>query len=123
MQYSPKLKMAMLEIDAILKKHDIAGFVIIHTPGFSEYLNYINPSYSCAKLEPNGVRFKLKADEVGGREKAAKIAAETLNLITHFSEILGRYGLLYMEAQEILNEKWQGESGPDEHTSHEQQNN
>lgn len=36
MQYSPKLKVAMEEIKEILKKNDIAGFVVIHdSDGFS----------------------------------------------------------------------------------------
>jgi len=31
MQYSPKLKKAMEEIKAILKRDDIAGIVVLHT--------------------------------------------------------------------------------------------
>lgn len=50
MQYSPKLKKAMEDIKKILHENDIAGFVVLHTPGFSEYLNRVDPSYSCAKL-------------------------------------------------------------------------
>lgn len=32
MQYSPKLKVAMDEVKDVLKKYDIAGFVVLHTP-------------------------------------------------------------------------------------------
>jgi hypothetical protein len=27
----------MEEIKAVIKKHDLAAFVVLHTPGFSEY--------------------------------------------------------------------------------------
>lgn len=124
MQYSPKLKIAMEEIEAILHKHDIAGFVVIHTPGFSEYLNEISPSYSCAKIESTQLRFKVKASEVGGPEKAKQIATDTLNMITHFATIGGKNSMMYMDAERMLKERLGGEDLPgDEHTSHEQQNN
>jgi len=123
MQYSPILKIAMVEIQAILQKHDIAGFVVIHTPGFSEYLNQVSPSYSCAKIENRDIRFKVKASEVGGPEKAHAIANDTFNMVTHFADMLGSHAILYMDAQEMLKEKLGGEEFPGERTSHDQQNN
>lgn len=56
MQYSPKLKIAMDEIKQVLKKHDIAGFVVLHTPGFTEYLNRVDPSYSSTFMDENPVK-------------------------------------------------------------------
>lgn len=123
MQYSPKLKIAMDEIKNILKKHDVAGFVIIHTPGFSEYLNHISPSYSCAKIEATQLRFKLKASEVGGAEKARQIANDTFNMMTHLSDITAKSAMMFMDAQKMLKEKLGGEEFPGDHSSHEQQNN
>lgn len=124
MQYSPKLKIAMDEIKSVLKKHDIAGFVVIHTPGFSEYLNEISPSYSCAKIEATQLRFKVKAAEVGGPEKAKQIATDTLNMITHFATIGGKNIMMYMDAEKMLKERLGGEDLPcGGHTSHDQQNN
>jgi hypothetical protein len=46
LDYSPELKQAMVEIKAVLKKYDIAAHVLLHEPGFSEYLNAIEPSWS-----------------------------------------------------------------------------
>lgn len=63
MQYSPKLKTAMERIKAILKEYDIAGAVILHSPGFSEYLIKIDASYSCAKFEADYLRVKAKLQE------------------------------------------------------------
>ena len=123
MQYSPKLKKAMEEIKTILKENDIAGFVILHTPGFSEYINYVSPSYSCAKIEGSELRFKLKAVEVGGKESAHKIASDTFNMVTHFSDILGMSAMNFAEAKRLLKERLGGEEFYGDHTSHNQQNN
>lgn len=123
MQYSPKLKTAMEEIKAVLKKHDIAGFVVLNDgAGFSEYLNAISPSYSCAKLSEDGIAFRLKASEVG-KERAKEIADGTYNMITHFADMVGRHALMYIEAKELLKSHWGGEDGDSKHTSHDQQNN
>jgi hypothetical protein len=123
MQYSPKLKKAIEEIKEVLNKHDIAGFVILHTPGFSEYLNHVTTSYSCAQVTPEGVRLRLKGSEVG-KEKAQQLALDTFNMIVHFAKHLAANAMFYMDTEENLRQRWGGEdldgSG---HTSHEQQNN
>lgn len=123
MQYSPKLKTAMEEIKAVLNKHDIAGFVILHTPGHSEYLNHCTTSYSCATVTPEGVRLRLKEAEVG-KEKARQIANDTCNMVIHFAKHLAANAMFYMDTEEMLRKKFDVEDlGGDEHTSHQQQNN
>jgi hypothetical protein len=126
MQYSPKLKMAMEEIKAILKKHDIAGMVILHTPGFTEYLNKIDPSYSILKIKDGeGFSFNAHSNHFGGdKEKRDKAAADTRNMIEHFTEFTGRQFMMYNQIAKAIDErfgKWDQEGG--EHTSHTQQNN
>ncbi len=122
MQYSPKLKRVMEEIKTILKQNDIAGFVVIHTPGYSEFLNHVETSYSCAKIQGDEVRLKLKAAEVG-LEKAKQIATDTLNMVTHIAKATGENALFYMDAEKILKDKLGGEDLPGSMTSHSQQNN
>ena len=62
MQYSPKLKKAMEEIAAVIKKHDIAGVVVLHTPNYSEHKMFLQPSYSCvSEFSDNHIRVKAKA--------------------------------------------------------------
>lgn len=123
MQYSPKLKKAMEEIKAIAKEYDIAAFVVLNDgDGFSEYLNAVSPSYSCAIVQEGGVRFRLKTAEVG-KEKAKKIAEGTYNMVTHFADMIGKHALMYLEAQKLLKDKWGGEEGDSSETSHDQQNN
>lgn len=123
MQYSPKLKKAMEEIKAIIKENDIAAFIVLHDEsGFSEYLNAVSPSYSCAIVEQEQIRFRLKGSEVG-KERAQQIAHGTFNMVTHFADMIGKHAILYIDAQRFLKEKWGGEEGDGNETSHSQQNN
>lgn len=112
----------MENIKAILKKNDIAGFVVLHTPGYSEFLNHMETSYSCAKIQGEEVRLKLKSSEVG-KERAKQLANDTYNMITHLAKHIGGHALLYMDTEKLIKEKLGGEDGPGEMTSHSQQNN
>lgn len=123
MQYSPKLKKAMEDIKTILKQNDIAGFVVIHTPGFTEYLNHLETSYSCANVKNDeGIRIKLNSKEVG-EERAPQIAADTYNMISHMTHHLMAHSMMYNSAYKILKQQWGGIDYPGNHTSHNQQNN
>ena len=123
MQYSPKLKKVMEQIKSILKENDIAGVIAIHTPGFSEYLNHVTTSYSCATITPEGVRLKLKVSEVG-EAKAEQIANDTYNMVVHFTKHLSENAMFYMDTEKLLTEKLGGRNTKGGgHSSHQQQNN
>lgn len=122
MKYSAKLKYAMEQIKSILKEHDIAGFVVLHTPGFSEYVNHLDTSYSCASITTEGIKFRLKQSEVG-KEKAKELAEGTYNMIAHFSDVIGPYALMYMNGHDAFKEMWDGKDFPGSHSSHEEQMN
>lgn len=104
MQYSPKLKKAASEIKAILKKHDIAGAVILHAPGFGEYLIHLDTSYSCARLEGRGLRIKTH-----GRTHEHKEA--TANMIGIFSEISGQNLMAFDAIDKELQKRLGAEHG------------
>jgi hypothetical protein len=89
MQYSPKLKNAMAEISEVLKKHDIAGMVILHEPGHAEFNLRIDPSYSCAKMNGNEmrVRAKLQEDFNGDKEAWTEKITDTVNMFESFFEV------------------------------------
>lgn len=89
MQYSPKLKTAMERIKAVMKEYDLGGTVFLHTPGFSEYYNKFDPSYSLIRINGNEVRFraKLKEDFDGDKIKWQQGITDTVNLIMHSAEI------------------------------------
>jgi hypothetical protein len=125
MQYSPKLKKAMEQIKEVLKEHDIAGFVVIHTPGFSEFLNKIDTSYSILSLTGDSMQFKAHSKHFGGdKNKRDRAAADTRNMITHFLEVAGKQFMMYDEIAKRVDDtygKWDETDGSE--TSHTQQNN
>ena len=122
MQYSPKLKKAIEEIKQILKTNDIAGFVVLHTPGHSEFLNHVQTSYSCATINTEGIRLRLKENEIG-KEKARFLADGTFNMITHLTNAIASNAEMYLDCHELLKKKWNGSSRDGGFTSHETQNN
>jgi hypothetical protein len=91
MEFSPKLKRVMAAIKKILEKEDIAGFVVLHTPGHSEYLNHITPSYSCLKVDKGGnLRFVSKLTDYNGNvQKKRKKEADTANMLSLLSTTAG----------------------------------
>lgn len=60
MRYSPKLKRVMAQIETILKQNDLAGFVCLAEPGFSEYQHFLSPSFSAASLDGDRLRINIK---------------------------------------------------------------
>lgn len=46
-----RLKLARAKIEGILKEHDLAGVVVLHTPGMTEFFHDVTPSYSCAWID------------------------------------------------------------------------
>lgn len=125
MQYSPKLKRVMAEIDAILKREDIAGLVVLHTPGHAELLTRLDPSYSCAKIEANGqLRVRAKAEDFGGdvnkRNEVLRNTSNMLKLLTHSS---GPTVVGLMETSEKLDKQLNAYHTGDGFSSNAEQNN
>jgi hypothetical protein len=125
MQYSPKLKKAMEEINQILDKHDIGAFVLLSDgEGFSEFRNKIDPSWSCMFNHQlpdgsQGVRFKAK----GKDEKTKKMVSASVNMLSHFVDQLSLHAAFYTQLQGMLKDKVDIERGPDSTTGHVEQNN
>lgn len=85
MQYSPKLKKAAEDIKKILKENDIAGVVILHTPGYGEYVLNLSPTYSCVKVSPQGeirARAKLQEDFNGNEKEWEETVKNTSNMLS-----------------------------------------
>lgn len=86
---SPKLRQAMNEIEMILEKHDIAGMIVLHTPGHSVFRVKIDPSYSVARLVSNGIRLKTnpkddpktKEQQLGDTANMFTLLAETTSMV------------------------------------------
>lgn len=124
MQYSPKLKKAMDEIKAIMKKYDCGGVAVIHTPGFSEYFLRIDPPYSCAKIENDHLKINLNLQHYSGSSAIRdKFASDTSNFLMHMAEVVGRCAMNFMQASETLDKQIKAEHFGNGHSSQSQQNN
>ena len=88
-----RLKVARLEIEAVLQKHDLAGAVVLHTPGLSEWFYQIRPSYSCMWIDEGAgvARIKAKlADYLGDQAAQVHDLACTANMVAAMRAELGR---------------------------------
>lgn len=72
----------MKQIQIILKQNDVAGILLLHSPGFGEHLVNINTSYSCAKIEGDNLRVKAKLQEdfQGNKTKQVQVLTDTCNM-------------------------------------------
>lgn len=87
--YDPKLKEAAAEIKAILKKHDIGGYVTLMSETHAEFVMEITPTWSCAYWEDRDegmLRFKAKTKELG-KEKAQKLVEGTCHMIFQMRDL------------------------------------
>lgn len=123
MQYSPKLKKVMEEIKAILEREDLAAVVVLHTPGFSEYVFKIDPSYSCASLMPNGEGIRVNSKQL--KTKAEKIMKlrDTSNMLHLMGETTGQMAMNLIQVSKVVDRKLDSDHYGPGHTSHTQQNN
>lgn len=77
-----RLKVARAEIEAVLKKHDLAGVVVLHTPGMAEFFYDITPSYSCVSFNEatQYLRVKSKLADYPSAEEQRHDQAATANM-------------------------------------------
>lgn len=112
----------MEEIKTILHKHDIAGVVVLHTPGFNEYLFRIDPSYSCARILPGGRGLHFKnTDRPAAQRKT--LVHDTANMFRLLADGAGHAFLGVKSGLEAMETRFDIEHGPGSHSSHEEQNN
>lgn len=124
MQYSPKLKKAMQEIEAIIAKYDIAAVVVLHEPNYVEYLSRIDPSYSCASYIEDGIRVRAKtADFDGNVEIRNQKLKDTANMLHNLAKGTATVSLPLIDTSEAVDKLLGSEHYGGDHTSHRQQNN
>lgn len=103
----------MEQIKAILKQNNIAGTVILHTPGHSEFLNHVNTGYSCVTFEGDQLRIKTKG-------RSLQEVNDSVNMITHFAEVSGRLSLNYFDMLDMLKKHMDIDNEDGSTTSHTQ---
>lgn len=85
----PKLVNAAEEIKAILKKFDIAGNIVLASQSHTEYVRFVSPSWSCAKLEyVNGqtqLRIRSKLVEFPSKAAQKKCLEDSVGMVMAFA--------------------------------------
>jgi hypothetical protein len=111
-----RLKIARLEIEAILAKHDLAGCVVLHTPGMSEFFYSITPSYSVCWLDEKAqavrIKSKLDADHGGDAAEQMRSQAATANMTAALAGEVGHAALMFLEIDEIVTKMLRAEHTP-----------
>lgn len=98
--------------------------VVLHTPGYSEFLNKLNPSYSCIIQNGDHIRFRAKLiDYNGGRQAWLEKTTNSLNLLQCITETTGMVLLPLIDFTEKLEVALDSEKGGHGFSSHTTQNN
>lgn len=125
MQYSPKLKKAAEEIKQILEKYDIGAILVLHTPGNSEYVMKIDPSYSCAFIDGEmlRVRAKLQQDFKGDKTAWEKKITDTANMLSLLTDTGQHIVTQVGKIKDLVYKTVDAEDTDLGHSSHTTQNN
>lgn len=115
-----KLIAARAEIEAILRKYDIAYWAVLHNaPGEIEVFSNLQPSYSILRLQldeqgalPPVVRVVSKLTDYGGDvAKQMHDQAATANMLSGFAEIMGGTAIGLIKLSGIVDEAVGAEHG------------
>lgn len=123
MQYAPKLKKAMEEMKKIMENYDIAGSVVLHTPGHGEFYLNISPSYSCAWFEGDHFRMKAKKTDFPDIKTWEKAIKDTTNMMSVLAEIQAGMALNMAQLSKQIDKIVNADHDDGEFTSHTTQNN
>lgn len=126
MQYSPKLKRLTGQIRKVLKDNDVAGVVVLHTPGFGEFVLELTPSYSSLEWDKAAGIVTIKGKAVrfnGDIKKRDEAIVNTLNMLNILAQLTGEHSLQLMNLSETADKAWNGEHGTGRMTSDQEQNN
>lgn len=100
-----RLKIARAEIEAILRKHDLGGVVVLHTPGMVEFFHDVRPSYSCAWIDDakQAICFKSDAADYGG-DTQLQLAdqAATSNLFHALADQLAHAARMFHQVSVVV---------------------
>ena len=88
MKQSTQLKQAMEEIQNILRKHDLMGFVMLSDGhGRADYIHHWWPSWSCMFKEGlNGMRIQAKSSHPESRAKAERTVNAVFTMAAAIAE-------------------------------------
>jgi hypothetical protein len=101
-----KLLLARAEIEATIKKYDIAAHVVLHcAPNASEVIINLEPSYSRVKLDKGRAVISSKlADYNGDKEAKNRDLTATCNMVSSMFELTGHAAMFLSGLDETLGE-------------------
>ena len=106
MEGDKKLKVAAEEIKDILRKHNIAGSINLHTPGYGESFLHFNTDYSCAyRYEENMLHFYAQRKDYKTIEEWEDKIKNTSNMLAILSETTSRSFLNLNHFSGVLDRK------------------
>jgi hypothetical protein len=115
-----RLKIARAEIEAVLKKHDLAGVVVLHTPGMAEFFHDIRPSYSCAWIDDAAGIARARsvlADYGGDKQRQAHDRVATANMAACLFDGLWRAAGTFGAVSEAVDKHFQAEHTAGRHVA------
>lgn len=108
-----RLKIARMKIEAILKDHDLAGVVVLHTPGMCEFFYDIRPSYSVVHLDTGAgelqVRSKLDRDHGGDAARQQHDQVASANMTAALADSLWLAARMFAEIDGVVSKTLQAE--------------
>ena len=110
-----RLKVARAEIEGVLRKHDLGGVVVLHTPGMSEFFYDVRPSYSCVWVDEQAQALRVKslqADYGGDREAQRLDQAATANMVRAFANDLDSAAGMFASVAAVVDRAVQAEHDP-----------
>lgn len=85
-----KLKIAGEEIKDILKKYDLAGVIVLHTPTKCDWFMHFNTSYSCLyQYNDSEVRFYSKLKDYKSKKEQMQKQSNTANMLHMMQHVSG----------------------------------
>lgn len=119
--YSTKLKQAMEEIKEVMKKYDIGGLVVLHTPGYIENYMKINPSYSALEFkDKKHILMKGKDNYKSDKYTHIQAVENSLNLLKSICDVTAITIYPIMEASQSMDVFYNATHQIGSNTSHDQ---
>lgn len=82
----PKIKPVIAEIEAVLKKHDMAGIVFVASKSHTQFLYHLFPKWGCiTPQDDGGIRIRAKSKDPAQVE-ALRLS---IGMIAGFSDAMG----------------------------------
>lgn len=115
-----RLKVARTEIEAILRKQDLAGVVVLHTPGMTEFFYDVQPSYSCAWIDQHHQMVRVKslgADYGGDKQAQLHDQAASANLFFGLASDLASAAAMFADVAAVVDRVTNAEHTPAKHVA------